>query len=296
MNQYYQILIGYILYLFFTPVVAEDKPIIEEWLSFVGLQQNQWKVFARPLRGTEFQVLETIEEPRGIYFNAKQQQLIYIGASGNLRQVNTINHTDQVILQRKSKQGYAQPFMDSKSEKIYMMFMPEGKSSQSDIAVWNKGKITSVIKQLSSQFEPILSDTKWLYYGQLHCRVDCGHLVREVWRKNIISGESEQITMTGAITRQHIVDSEGKWLYFSSNKTGRYLLWRQLLGSHKIEQITKGKVHDSFPALDHTGIVYFIRRETNGEVHLLSRQQDGMEQILKLPKGVSDIRNLRINY
>lgn len=292
MYKYFWVIVS-IISLFFQPVVSEDKSTTEEWLYFVGLQQAQWKVFIKPINAFEFRVIETKEEPRGIYFNAKKQHLIYIGSSGNLRQFNVISGEDDIISHLENKQGYAQPFMDSQSDKIYMMFMPEGKSSQSDIVVWNKGKLKIIIKQLSSQFEPVRHD-KWLYYGQLHCRIDCGHLVREIWRKNIISGESEQLTMMGSITRQHIIDPQGKWLYFSSNKTGKYLLWRYSLEGNRLEQLTKGAVHDSFPAIDVTGKIYFIRRIA-GQARLLGLD-NATEQVLKLPKGVRDIRNLRVNY
>jgi hypothetical protein len=277
----------------FSSVYAIEKTAEKEYLYFVGLDKNQWKVFIKPLKASKFQIIETKEEPRGIYFNAEKQQLIYIGSSGNLRQFKLEKNKDEIILQLENKQGYAQPFMDNKSGEIYMMFMPEGKSSQSDIAVWNNGKIKTVIKQLSSQFEPVIYK-KWLYYGQLQCRIDCGHLIREIWRKNLISGESEQITLMGRIARQHIIDPHGKWIYFSSNQTGHYLLWRYSLSERKLEQLTKGAVHDSFPAVDSTGNVYFVRRKADQAV--LLRLNNTMEQLLTIPEGVSDIRNLRINH
>lgn len=281
-------------------IAFANSPTNTDWLYFVGLKNNEWKVFAKALEGEQpFQELTTQSEPREIYLQADQQRLYYLDASSQLRRFDYSDGQDNVILKAKGKHSYAQPFVDAKSNQIFLVYMPAGESSKADIVSWNGQQVSPVVKQLSSQFEPFVHNSKWLYFGHVHCSIDCGRIIQEIWRKNIISGESEQVTLQGHIARQPIVDAKGQWLYFSSNKAGRYHIWRQQLNVNgEISQpiaITQGSVSDSDPALDGEGSLYFIRR-ANAQASLMKLDATGELKVLTLPNGVKEIRNMRINH
>ena len=284
----------------FANIAVANSATNKDWLYFVGLQNNEWKVFAKTLDGDQpFQVLPTQSESREVFLQGNQRQLYYLDAASQLRRLAYSNGQDELILKAKGKHSYAQPFVDSASNQIFLVYMPAGESSKADIVKWDGKQVSPVVRQLSSQFEPFLHNGKWLYFGHVLCSIDCGRIIQEIWRKNLISGESEQITLLGHIARQPIVDTKGQWLYFSNNKAGRYHIWRQpLMTDGEMSTpiaMTQGNVSDSDPALDDAGNLYFIRRVA-AQASLMKLDASGEMQVMPLPDGVNEIRNLRINH
>ena len=275
-----------------TPEETENK----ESLYFIGLEGGNWKIITKALNSEEYQVTSTDIEPRSACFNEAKQELAYIGADGALRHRVLGKGSEKIIYQPVHKESISQLFCNRGLDRLFMMYMPEGKSSDADIAELKNGKLSVVVKQLSSQFEPFLYDNKWLYYSNVHCLADCGHIIREIWRKNAISGEAKQITLVGYITQNHSVDQIGKWLYFSSNRAGNYHVWRKSLKNSTLEQLTKGMNNDSYPVTDTKGNLYFIRHSSSGITELMQSDVNKSAVKIKIPENITDIRNLRITY
>lgn len=268
-----------------------------ETLYFMGLKNNSWFLFYRKLGNQTFSSIKTSSEPREIYFSVIEKTIFYLDAETKLRQLKLDKNKEETIIFTPSQSdSYAQPFWDKNNQLLYMVKMPHGKSSEADIVVWNGEKMSPIVLQISSQFEPFISNKKWLYYGHVHCSLNCGHIIQEIWRKNLISGEAEQLTLLGQISRQAVVDKEGKWMYFSSNKQGTYQIWRQSVNGekHTLEQISNSDATDSDPAISSKGQLFFIRHKQN-KAYLMLRKNSGNIQQIPLPEGVSEIRNLRIN-
>ena len=286
---------GFFFYLFFNTIQATEN---RTQLYFIGLQNDQWSVFTRAIDedAAVFKNVTTLSEPREVYYQARTKTLVYLDAAAQLRHFSLSNGKDRLILHAEGKDSYAQPVMGYASDKIYLVKMPFGKSNQADIVAWQDGQVRPVVRQLASQFEPFLYQDKWLYFGHVHCTVDCGRIIQEIWRKNLVSGESEQLTMLGHVARQPVVDQQGQWLYFSSNRSGHYHIWRQSLSDAHYEQLTDGSVIDTDPALDDVGHLYFIRRQADGNQLMWLDLSSGTLVQLPLPEDVKEIRNLRINH
>lgn len=275
-----------------------------EILYFMGFKNNQWMIFYKNFQDVNFQSIKTESEPRELYFSPQENIVYYIDADTNLRQLTLSEKQQEKVLFKPSENDlYAQPYWDKENKLLYLVKMPHGKSSEADIVVWEKGKMNPVIQQISSQFEPFISHENWLYYGHVHCSLDCGRIIQEIWRKNLITGESEQLIMLGSISRQAIVDSKEEWVYFSSNKQGSYHIWRQALpdsthskidGAVIAEQVSKGDVTDTDPAISLQGDLFFIRHK-EAKASLMHLDKNGNLKPIPLPEGISEIRNLRIN-
>jgi Tol biopolymer transport system component len=147
-----------------------------------------------------------------------------------------------------------------------------------------------VVTQRSAQFEPYFHAPRTLYYSNVHCTIGCGKIIQEIWRKDLISGEAEQITLLNAIARQPVIS--GQWLYFSSNKAGNFHIWRMSLETGRYERLTEGRVTDINPALDRQSNLYFIRHTPTGTA-LMQRRTDGTLQTL--PKTLENFRDLEIS-
>jgi hypothetical protein len=279
---------------------AENK---DEALYFVGLKEDEWVLFYKNVDLDKgYQSFKTTSEPRELYFSVTEGVIYYFDNEGRLCKIILDKDPKETVLFTPLKNdSYAQLFWHKAENTLYMVKMPHGKSSEADIVGWNNGVITHVVRQISSQFEPYIYNSHWLYYGHVHCSLDCGHIIQEVWRKNLVSGEAEQVTLLGQISRQAIVDGKGKWVYFSSNKKGSYHIWRQVVStvsgqnySPMAEQISQGDVTDTDPAISSSGELFFIRH-SQGKALLMHRAEDAVAESVMLPEGVSEIRNLRIN-
>lgn len=297
--------------IFILPVGATNpKGVIPnntvETMYFMGYKDNKWLLFYKKINDTGFTSIETASEPRELYFSSEENLIYYLDAESQLRKLvlesndsATGKQKETILFTPSENDSYAQIFWDKASDLLYLVKMPHGKSSEADIVVWDKGMMKPVVQQISSQFEPFIYDKHWLYYGHVHCSLDCGRIIQEIWRKNLISGEAEQLSLLGQISRQAIVDNKGEWVYFSSNKEGSYNIWRQSLTHTNslpvAQQVSTGEATDTDPAVTLANELFFIRHTPKGKALLMQQSKEGVMRLLPLPDGVSEIRNLRIN-
>jgi len=297
--------------IFMLPVSATNSNDVDlnntvETLYFMGYKDNKWILFYKKINDTDFKSIETASEPRELYFSSEENLIYYLDAESKLRKLElksndtiTRKQEETILFTPSENDSYAQLFWDKASGLLYLVKMPHGKSSEADIVVWDKGMMKPVVRQISSQFEPFIYDKHWLYYGHVHCSLDCGRIIQEIWRKNLISGEAEQLSLLGQISRQAIVDNKGEWVYFSSNKEGSYHIWRQSLTHTNTlpvaQQVSVGGGTDTDPAVTSFNELFFIRHTPKGKALLMRQSKEGTMSLLPLPAGVSEIRNLRIN-
>jgi Tol biopolymer transport system component len=119
-------------------------------------------------------------------------------------------------------------------------------------------------------------------------------LIQEIWWKDLISGESDQLTLLNAFN-SHPVSKEGK-LYFVSNRGGAYHIWKQRLkekGGAAV-QLTHGDTTDTSPAPLQNGELLFIRH-INGRDHLMLKTLSGGEKELPLERKYFKLRQLKVN-
>jgi Tol biopolymer transport system component len=175
------------------------------------------------------------------------------------------------------------------------VLLKDGASVETDIAAVDPATDSEnvVVAQRSAQFEPHFYPPAMLYYSNVLCTEECGRIIQEIWRKNLVSGEAEQVTLVNAIARQPVVSPDGRWLYYSSNKSGNFHVWRLDLQTGTYERLTDGVVTDISPALDGQGQLYFIRKSPTGTqlMHLGSSREP---EPIPLPPSMTDIRDLEI--
>jgi len=263
-------------------------------LSFVGFIENHWRVFVVQPGRSELKMIETQSEPRTPVYSAARDALAYIGTDGALWLKNLNNEKETVLLNPSGRDTLTQPTFNEKGSKLYISKLKDGKSQETQVLVVDvqTGSTEVVIRQRSAQLDSHIN-FPFLYYSNIHCVNDCGKVIYEVWRKNLVSGESEQLTLFNAISNQPVVDPAGNFLYFSSNKNDNFHIWRLDLESRESKKLTQGNVADVDPSLDQTGVLYFIRYRQQS-ANIIQRSPAGKEQIISLPKGVTDIRDLEI--
>ncbi len=154
--------------------------------------------------------------------------------------------------------------------------------------------------QLSSQFHPLLAgDT--LFYAHVSCRGNCDPVIQEVWKKNMVTGKAEQITLLNATTYLHSVDYNLQFGYLCSNKKGYYHLGRINLGTGDVQWLTSGQNTYSYPSISEDNDLYFIQRTFSGTGLMklsdsdLQKPEDATFKIVELPVQIKKIRYLEIS-
>lgn len=261
-------------------------------LSFVGLSNDQWAIYAA--QSGELDKFPSASEPRTPSFHLKTQRYAYIGADASLHEANLQNSADSIVKPSLPGHAYTQPAYDDEGKRLFVVSLKEGASIDTDILIRENGRWNIAVNQRSAQFEPYFHGPSTLYYANVHCTEDCGRIIQEIWRKDLIGGIAEQVTLTNSIARQPVLSKDGNDLYFSSNKAGYYHIWRLSLATNTYHQLTSGAVTDESPALDSDDKLYFIRHADYRPVAIMQWQEGSEPVEIPLPDGISDVRDLKI--
>jgi hypothetical protein len=263
-------------------------------MSFVGLEQGRWQLHIVAPEASEPRIVRTAEEPRTPTYHPGKGKVAYIGADGSLCEITLKDATERVLLPPDPERIFTQPAYDAEGNRLFVVVLRNRKSLETDIVVLENGREKPVVTQRSAQFEPYLHATDLLYYANVLCTDGCGRVIQEIWRKHLVSGQAEQLTLMNAIAQQPVVSADGTWLVFSSDKAGNFHLWRMELATGRVERLTAGRVTDINPAIDANGQVWFIRRSREG-AGLMRLGADGTPRPLPLPAAIEDVRDLEIH-
>ena len=261
---------------------------------FAGLEGAEWKVY----RSVEQKAsaLPAIVNPRNITFDPQQQHITFVASDASL-QTYTVDTKEISSTVDDPENRYTQPKYSADGQRLFSVMLKRGQSRSTEIVEFIDGEPLprKVVVKRTAQFDPYMFDNRYLYYTTATCVDGCGKMIWELWRKDMFTGVQEQLTLFNAVSRQPILKERGT-IYFSSNRAGHYHIWRMKAEvGGKAEQLTSGEVHDSDPAFDEAGNLYFIRRTPEG-VALMVRYEDGRLDRVDLPESIEDIRNLEIRY
>ena len=154
--------------------------------------------------------------------------------------------------------------------------LQEGKSRQTSIMDITTPNMATLVNQASAQFHPLKTKNN-LFYAHVSCRLACDPVIQEVWRRDLVSGDTQQLTLLNSTSYLHSVDHDERFGYISSNQSGYYHLARLNLSTKKVDWLTQGQVTDSYPSYSNSDALYFIRRDTQGT------------RLLRLPKATTSL-------
>ncbi len=186
--------------------------------------------------------------------------------------------------------------MDGKSRETTIL------SAESSIDKPAIDKPDEILRQASAQFHPYIHNDQ-LYYAHVSCRAECKPLIQEVWRKQLQSGRTQQLTLLNATSYLYSATADDRYGFISSNQSGYYHLARLDLLSGEIDWLTEGAVTDNFPSVAADGDLYFIRRtpvgsrlmKLPGAVKSRGVVPEAMVEHIQLPADVQKIRYLELN-
>lgn len=264
--------------------------------SFIGYKDGSWNVYVVPNDNGLALLVETVSEPRTATFNVKKSVVTYVAADGKIREVNLADGIDRVLLEPSKERAFAQPSYSADGSRLLLVDMKDASSAETELALLDMAKdkvARPITSQPASQFEPRFVSDRQIVYSSVSCSLGCGKIIQEIWLKNLITEDAEQVTLLNAISRQPVASADGKWIYFSSNKAGNYHIWRVSVLGGAPEQITKGDVTDLSPAMAKDNRVCFVRSAPISKI--LCSIDDGEGWSIYLPEGIENLRNLEIS-
>lgn len=269
-------------------------------MSFVGLTDQGWRLYVVKDRKLGPVPVELTAEPRTPVYSPSLNLVVYISPTGDVIQRDMKTGNESVAIHHQSGNAYTQPFLSPQRKSLILVKMIHAKSRQTQIVEYgltnNTTKIVS--HQRSAQFEPFVNNST-LYYTNVQCVENCaGRYIHEIWKKDLISQDAQQLTLQNTLTHQPVVSTDERFVFVTSEKAGGRRIWKCTLETApplKCKPIETTAVADTSPALDRQSQLYFIRLQSDGKQQIIRYIPDGQALELPLPGGVTEIRDLEIS-
>jgi len=258
--------------------------------SFVALEDESWHVIVCE-DTSHCKTLKTNQEPRTYDYDFNSGNLIYVGSDKNVHLI--INHKESILL-KSDKNAYTEPSFIEEGKKIMIVELINGNSKKTKIITIDTKhqKMKTLHSQYSTSLEPYTNNKKDLYYANVSCVEGCNKIIQEIWHKDLVSKESNQLTLLNVLSHQPRSNKDNTVVYFSSIKKGHYHIWRYNIKTHTSEALTSGDVTDGFPSPSKDG-VYFLRRVGN-HTSLMYYSKNGDIKDVPLKQNYTKIRNLKV--
>ncbi len=259
-------------------------------LSFIALADEGWQIVV--CKDLEYcRTIQTKQEPRTYDYDFENGNIVYIGSDKN---VHLIVNDNESILLKSAKNAYTEPSFIDGGKKIMLVELVDGNSKKTKLISLNiKNRKQKILhSQYSTALDPYTNNNIDLYYANVSCVEGCNKIIQEIWHKNLVDREANQLTLLNALSHQPRANRNNSLIYFSSNKSGNYHIWQYDTHAHSTKQLTFGEVTDGFPSPDMHG-VYFLRRiENRTDLMYLPVVGDMMRVPLK--QNYTKIRNLKV--
>lgn len=263
-------------------------------MAFLGYDNKEWLVCITQEGGT-IKEIKLEQEPRSFDYDFKTGQILYVSSGGTLRLYD--KGSEHVLQLPDTTSSYTQPSFSCKKDLAYAVELIDGNSKSTQIVLIDleHDSLTTVVQQNSSQFEPSEINDRVLLFTNLVCNNGCGKLIQEIWQKDRILGESEQLTLLNAFSNNPSIHHDDHWLFFSSNKNGNYHIWgKDLKTDDRSTQMTVGSTADSFVKAIGKGAFLYIRQDKSNH-SIMYGDIKGNSYEIKLLKQYNKIRQLKVN-
>jgi Tol biopolymer transport system component len=287
----------------FCPVSAKENILWPVGMSFVALTENGWQLYIVKPDSSVPKSVALNSEPRTPAYSPSLGLITYISSLGDVLQYDLSTGKEKILLKKRANIAYTQPVYSPERYSLIVVELQQARSKQTRIIEINlqTGGITILSHQRSAQFEPAVFGQN-LYYTNVHCIENCaGRYVHEIWSKNLLSDDAQQLTLLNTLTHQSAISPNGKHLYVSSEKAGGKRIWKCVLDNSPpipCTKITSKGIADTSPALGKDGALYFMHLQADGSKLILKagdEDKDNNEpEVLPLPEKITEIRDMKI--
>jgi Tol biopolymer transport system component len=139
-------------------------------------------------------------------------KIVYIGGDGNLWSVNV--------------DGTQATQFSSDAEDILKRFQDNLAGWELKAYLQRKHDGTLLKYYHPYSFPSWSSDGNRIVYGSMAAADVTGRPDENIWMRDLSANKSIQLTTNGSVDRGPVMSPDGKWVYFMSNRGGRWCIWR----------------------------------------------------------------------
>jgi len=259
-------------------------------LSFIALEKGRWHIVACQDKST-CRTIETEQEPRTYDYDFTTGNLVYIASDKN---VHLVIDNNESILLKSDKNAYTEPSFIEGGRQIMLVELINRNSKKTKLVSIDlkHKKIKTLHAQYSTALEPYINNHKDLYYANVSCVEGCNKIIQEIWHKNLITDEANQLTLLNVLSHQPRANKDNSKIYFSSIKSGNYHIWEHDFQTHLSKQLTFGNSTDGFPSP--YGQDFFFLRRTGNLTKIMHYTPENNVTDVMLPIPYTKIRNLKV--
>ncbi len=261
-------------------------------IAFLAYNGEEWIVCV--LENGKITEIQLDEEPHSFDYNFKNDQIVYVGADSKLR---FYVHGDERELQLPYKHsGFTQPSFLCEDNLVYAVELINKNSRSTKIVQIDlkDDSLQTVVKQNSSQFEPVECDERSILFTNLVCNQGCAKLIQEIWIKNLVTGLSEQVTLLNAFSTNPSIHYGSHMMFFNSNRYDNYNIWAKKIDDDaRAFQVTFSEAIDTDPVAINDNSFLFIRNNGSKQTIMYGDLQGQLYEI-KLLKEYNKIRQLKV--
>ena len=281
----------------FFPAHASELPIcttsVPVNMGIVGLIDGTWSVHLSDKSNGRWIPISTDQEVRTFVFSHAQQRLLYAAADGSVRNRDLNNDRDSELV--GAGQHLRQPYLTAGDGTFYAVQFKGGASGDTSIVRINEDAPETpvpVVTQPGAVFSPTLDKRgKLLFYTVAHCTERCGRIIQEVWRKDLISGQADQMTLIGAMSSDPVAGVFPDIFYFSLQSENEESVVRFEYESGEITKRFQVGKRNRRPTLDGEGQLHFLT-DIDGRVVIARFNSKDEGCYFPLPNTFDDAREL----
>jgi hypothetical protein len=292
--------------LLYSSMASQACAALPAGLMIIAYDGVSWHPYIVKTGDDDWVKIEDVRDPAAVTWQHDKDALFIKGNDGRIssyqletRQLKRLPSFDEITVTqlRANQQG------------VVMVRLIDGRSRDTSIlAAENRvdkpgfNPPGEILRQASAQFHPYMHNDH-LYYAHVSCRAECKPLIQEVWRKHLLSGRTQQLTLLNATSYLYSVTADDRYGFISSNQRGYYQLLRLDLVSGETTWLTEGAISDNFPSVATDGALYFIRRTAAGSslmklpaaTNSAGVITEASVEHIQLPADVQKIRYLELN-
>ena len=281
------------------PAMASVSAALPDGLLIIGFDGENWYPYVSQPLTNSWRKTGTIRNPGSVTYQSDSGRFLFKGSDGRLYEYKGGDNAPKP-LQDFDSGSFTQ--LRAFDDGFLMVELVDGKSSDTRLfALDNDYTRAPVLRQDSAQFHPLRRNNR-LYYSHVSCRLECDPLIQEIWVKNLVTGDTRQLTRLNATSYLHSLDRSGRYGFISSNANGFYNLARLDLATGEVVWLTNGRFTDSYPSVADGGALYFLRRTSTG-THLMrltdAQSDSGMTiddvEVVPLSDEIEKVRYLEIS-